>query len=197
MVRTQVPPSSRLSRTSGRADLVAMEARRAGQYVRARTRALFALLSGHGGSLGGEEAVGRLLAQLREDGFHSIHDIDTGHGNIDHVVVGPTGVFVIETKTWNGRFYWKRDTLWHNGCRRTDVVKQVTRGAMHVKERLSRAGIDAWVEATVVSTRAAVLGTVAGRRQVTVLEATRLLEFLTGGRRRWDDGMIRRMVRAI
>jgi hypothetical protein len=33
-----------------------------------------------------------LLAELEPEGFRSQHGVDTGFGDIDHVVVGPTGV---------------------------------------------------------------------------------------------------------
>jgi Nuclease-related domain len=46
-----------------------------------------------------ESAVGQELNQLLGHGFHVFHDIrgDTAF-NVDHVVVGPTGVFAVETK---------------------------------------------------------------------------------------------------
>jgi hypothetical protein len=50
----------------------------------------------------GEEEIGRLLEALG-DGWFSLHDINTGRGNIDHVVVGPAGLFTIETKSHRGR----------------------------------------------------------------------------------------------
>jgi hypothetical protein len=50
----------------------------------------------------GEENIGRLLGGLG-DGWFALHDIDTGRGNIDHVVVGPAGLFTIETKSHRGR----------------------------------------------------------------------------------------------
>ena len=31
-----------------------------------------------------------------------VHDLKTPLGNLDHAVVGPTGVFVIDTKNWKG-----------------------------------------------------------------------------------------------
>jgi len=50
----------------------------------------------------GEEAVAVLLAALPR-GFHVFHDVMCGNsGGIDHVVVGPSGVFAIETKCWAG-----------------------------------------------------------------------------------------------
>jgi Nuclease-related domain len=50
----------------------------------------------------GEEEIGRLLRGLG-DGWFTLHDIDTGRGNIDHVVIGPGGLFTIETKSHRGR----------------------------------------------------------------------------------------------
>lgn len=49
--------------------------------------------------LRGEQAVGEVLHELANAGFRVFHDIPgDGDWNIDHVVVGPRGVFVIETK---------------------------------------------------------------------------------------------------
>ena len=51
----------------------------------------------------GEEAVAALLASLPSD-YHVFHDVACGEaGGIDHVVVGPKGLFVIETKCWAGK----------------------------------------------------------------------------------------------
>lgn len=48
----------------------------------------------------GEEAVGQFMeGQLRPLGFQILHDIPAKGFNLDHVVIGPTGVFVVETKT--------------------------------------------------------------------------------------------------
>ncbi|HXV33678.1 MAG TPA: nuclease-related domain-containing protein [Gaiellaceae bacterium] len=46
-----------------------------------------------------EAAVGTMLEALRGEGYVVVHDREQlGEGNIDHVVAGPTGVFLIETK---------------------------------------------------------------------------------------------------
>lgn len=47
----------------------------------------------------GEKAVAEVLDGLKADGYHVIHDIVEDGYNIDHVLIGPTGVYVIETKT--------------------------------------------------------------------------------------------------
>ncbi|WP_203568279.1 nuclease-related domain-containing protein [Aestuariimicrobium ganziense] len=49
----------------------------------------------------GEERTAKELAKLPKE-WTVLHDIDTGRGNIDHLVVGPAGVFVLDTKNWSG-----------------------------------------------------------------------------------------------
>jgi hypothetical protein len=56
----------------------------------------------------GEEVVGAILESLTADGWHVMHDVCFGRGNIDHVVVGPGGVFAVETKSHGGRISLER-----------------------------------------------------------------------------------------
>lgn len=56
--------------------------------------------------LRGEQAVGEALTsrKVSSAGYVVFHDIPTdGPGNVDHVAIGPGGVFVIETKTRSKR----------------------------------------------------------------------------------------------
>lgn len=48
----------------------------------------------------GEKAVGQFLEALRSQGCRVFHDIVGNGFNIDHVIIGPRGVFTIETKTF-------------------------------------------------------------------------------------------------
>ena len=45
------------------------------------------------------------MPELRAEGFAVLHDrrIPGTRANIDHIVVSPAGVFVIDTKNWSGR----------------------------------------------------------------------------------------------
>jgi hypothetical protein len=52
-------------------------------------------------ALDGERAVGQFLERLRERGFQVFHDVVGGGFNVDHILIGPAGVFTIETKTWS------------------------------------------------------------------------------------------------
>lgn len=51
----------------------------------------------------GERVVAESLEPLRASGFHIFHDVPAGDAkgpfNLDHVIVGPSGVFAVETKT--------------------------------------------------------------------------------------------------
>jgi hypothetical protein len=47
----------------------------------------------------GERAVGDLLDELRARGYLVFHDVPGSGFNLDHVIIAPQGVFVVETKT--------------------------------------------------------------------------------------------------
>jgi hypothetical protein len=47
----------------------------------------------------GERAVGEVLDELRKSGYKVYHDVVEDTFNIDHIIVGPAGVFTVETKT--------------------------------------------------------------------------------------------------
>ncbi|HEY9478017.1 MAG TPA: nuclease-related domain-containing protein [Microbacteriaceae bacterium] len=53
----------------------------------------------------GEELLGHRLDRLSGQGVHVLHDrrIPRTKANIDHIVVGPSGVFVIDAKKYHGR----------------------------------------------------------------------------------------------
>src|SRR3990172_2366870 len=45
----------------------------------------------------GEAVIGYILEGFPDD-YRVIHDLSTPFGNIDHVVIGPTGAYVIDAK---------------------------------------------------------------------------------------------------
>jgi hypothetical protein len=50
----------------------------------------------------GEEHVGSLLDGLSREGWQVTHDASLGRGNVDHILIGPGGVFTVETKSHPG-----------------------------------------------------------------------------------------------
>jgi hypothetical protein len=77
----------------------------------------------------GERLTAAALESLLNDGFVVFHDrrIPMSVGNIDHIVVGLTGVWVIETKNYRGRIRVERGELRVNGRRRGGVFEEVER----------------------------------------------------------------------
>ncbi len=49
----------------------------------------------------GEREVGQVLEELRANGYAIFHDIVGDDFNVDHVIVTPFGIFVLETKTFS------------------------------------------------------------------------------------------------
>jgi hypothetical protein len=65
----------------------------------------------------GERHTARLLDRLTRDGYVIFHDlaVPDSPANVDHLVIGPTGVFVIDSKQWSGSVHQGADGLiWHN-----------------------------------------------------------------------------------
>jgi hypothetical protein len=65
----------------------------------------------------GERHTARLLRRLARDGYVILHDlaVPDSPANVDHLVIGPTGVFVIDSKQWTGSVHQSADGLtWHN-----------------------------------------------------------------------------------
>ena len=92
------------------------------------------------GGAGGEYDVGVVLSRLPEE-FHVFNGLGFYAGDVDHVVVGPTGVFVIETKNHSGTIGIRNGRLSRNGeLLDRDFVRQATLEARYVRGRLSSAG---------------------------------------------------------
>jgi hypothetical protein len=76
----------------------------------------------------GERRTARLLDRLVRDGYVVFHDLavpDSG-ANVDHLVIGPSGVFVIDSKQWTGSVRQGSDGLaWHNHYRLDRTLETV------------------------------------------------------------------------
>lgn len=51
----------------------------------------------------GEQATGKQLEKLEHEEWIVLHDLSRGNSNVDHVLVGPGGVFVLDSKRTDGR----------------------------------------------------------------------------------------------
>jgi hypothetical protein len=73
----------------------------------------------------GEQTVGAQLERLRPSGFDVFHDVHwpgRKRANIDHVAVGPAGIFVVDAKNWSGTVTVRDGKLRQNGYHRDKEV---------------------------------------------------------------------------
>jgi hypothetical protein len=72
------------------------------------------------------ETEEHLDRELRAHGYHCLHDCrwpQSRNANIDHVVIGPTGVWVVDDKVMTQRVYVGRDGSLRSGrCSMTKTV---------------------------------------------------------------------------
>lgn len=83
----------------------------------------------------GERRTGEVLAQLEPAGWMVMHDLHwpgRPYANIDHIVIGPTGVFVIDSKNWSGNVEVRGGVLRQNGYARTAECEGVAAAAAAV-----------------------------------------------------------------
>jgi len=130
----------------------------------------------------GEEAVADVLAGLPSS-YWVLHGVWTGHGDVDHVIIGPTGVFALETKGWEGTFYRSRGRLFCNGKPAEHVLQQVRGAAGQVRQLLLEAGVDEWVEAVVAAARASVARSPLRFRNAYVVSIEDVVGFVTSRHR--------------
>lgn len=50
----------------------------------------------------GEQSTGKALRALEREGWLLLHDLPEGRGNIDHIAIGPPGVFLLDSKRLDG-----------------------------------------------------------------------------------------------
>jgi Nuclease-related domain len=120
--------------------------------------ALHRLRSVHRGRQG-ERLVVDLLRGLPDD-YWLVNDVALGlaRGTIDHVLIGPCGVVVIETKRFAGSVRCAADDWSVNGDRRQHVSQHADSGACAVRYFLSERHPDLastalrWVESLIVFT---------------------------------------------
>ena len=76
--------------------------------------------------LDGEIYVGNILDRLRLNNWETVHDFNTGTGNIDHILITPHGIFTVETKTVSMHskdektVYYDCEKVWTNSRRSLD-----------------------------------------------------------------------------
>jgi len=105
----------------------------------------------------GEMEVEKALKALN-DSYVLINDvrIPNANGNIDHMVIGPTGIFAIETKNIQGNFICEGDEWFKVKNGRVRKIKSISRqakkNAVALRRFLKMHGCDQFVHCVVVLT---------------------------------------------
>lgn len=115
----------------------------------------------------GEEQVGALLDALPREEWEVIHDATLGRGNVDHILLGPAGVFTVETKS-------------HPGPVRVGRVHGATLSQAHAQRRAIADVTGLPVEPLIAYSRAWVDKPMARRKGVRMLPARMLPTYLAG-----------------
>ncbi|MFI5259857.1 MAG: nuclease-related domain-containing protein [Candidatus Limnocylindrales bacterium] len=88
----------------------------------------------------GETLTAQALEQLKIDGFVILHDrrIPGSSANIDHIVIGPPGIAIVETKSYSGRLRVRGNDVYVGGYHRTSqTVDEARREAVAVSVALA------------------------------------------------------------
>jgi len=103
----------------------------------------------------GENQVAKTLSSSLNDDYCLINDVslpDGKKGNIDHVVLGPTGIFAIETKNQKGKIECNGD-VW-NGVIGRNPSKQARENATRIYDAIASLEIfrlrKPWIQGVVV-----------------------------------------------
>ena len=64
----------------------------------------------------GERKTEKALEQLERNGWRVVHDVEAQYGNYDHIAVGPSGVYLLDSKNLQG-------------------VTEIRKGVPHVRRR--------------------------------------------------------------
>jgi len=125
----------------------------------------------------GEEQVGGILDRMSANGWHVIHDASLGRGNVDHILIGPSGIFTVETKSHPGPVRVAR------------VHGETLRQAQAQRRAIERVtGLE--VEPLIVFSRAWVDRPLARRKGVRVVPARMLLRYLGKLHARLSDDQV-------
>jgi hypothetical protein len=90
----------------------------------------------------GERKVGRRLDRLTRHGWRVLHSVPLGRGgggDIDHLLIGPAGVFTVNTKTHRGKAVKVGHTVVFVGGAQTNYVVKARREAQRVAQALTAA----------------------------------------------------------
>ena len=138
----------------------------------------------------------RQLAGLQRAGYHAVHGarIPGGEDQIDHLVVGPAGVFSIDSEAWDKRLPVRAKAakqLWHGPFSMTDRLEHARWESERASALLSRAlGSQVTVRPAMAVYGPKLPWDVATIRDVDVFKGPRLRRYLRRAARQTDTRLL-------
>ncbi len=147
-------------------------------------RSVLPLVDRHERGAMGEEEVGGMLDALAGRGWRVIHEASFGRGDVDHLLIGPAGLFAVETKS-------------HPGPITVRAIHGATLEQVRSEQRAIERVTGEPVEPLLVYSRAWVDRPLACRKGVRVVPARMLVPYLERHQRTLSDDEIERAERRV
>jgi hypothetical protein len=97
----------------------------------------------------GERRTAKVLDRLGKSGWVIVHDVPAPRGNLDHVVAGPSGLFVLETKTAEDGPSVEASDGSYSRWQLESWARQARGNAVKLRQMLGPVGLG-WINAVVV-----------------------------------------------
>jgi hypothetical protein len=151
----------------------------------------------HGSAAEGDQLF-EALKSLEAEGYRVLSKARSREESIDHIVVGPPGVFTIERNDWTGRFSLRRDGWFQHSKHDAGIaVWHANRHVMAVKGRLRSIGVRVPVHGLVAVTAGRVSEGAIDMGQVLFLPAADVASYVRSRHRVLDDRQVAQVARAI
>jgi Nuclease-related domain len=87
-----------------------------------------------------QRTIAQALGRLADEQFVVLHDlgIPGSDANVDHLVIGPTGAFMIDPKCWTGKVKSRKGTLWYG---KTPLRDECTKAEWEAQQMAHALGI--------------------------------------------------------
>jgi len=129
----------------------------------------------------GEPRTAMLLRSLERRGYVLLHDlaIPASRANLDHLLVGPTGVWLLDSKNWRGHVgVDETGLLWHGHQPAADTLRTLWWEVAQVDLALAAAGFTLGARPVLAVTGAWLAAPLVDARGVTVTHPALLAEIV-------------------
>ena len=148
----------------------------------------------------GEVVLAEVMGPLSADGYYHLDDrrLPGSKANLDHVLIGPAGVFVIDAKNWSGQLRVDGKSLRQDERRRDDHLERVRVQAVDVSTLIEESlGRRVEVRAAICFTGEAALPSRVAVDRVHLVNRDELVPFVRSLERRLDQSAVDDVMQAL